>query len=74
VTSVLQSSSPASLLPSTAPPVRLVKLTRDYGFVILVAGAIVTIRPQWTIGLVLALTVLNGSYLLAALLRPPDSR
>jgi phosphatidylglycerophosphate synthase len=74
VTSVLQSSSPASLLPSTALPVRLVKLTRDYGFVILVAGAIVTIRPQWTIGLVLALTVLNGSYLLAALLRPPDSR
>jgi hypothetical protein len=46
-----------------------VKLTRDYGFVILVAGAIVTIHPQWTIDLVLALTVLNGSYLLAAVTR-----
>jgi hypothetical protein len=69
VTSVLQSSSPASLMPSAALPVRLVKLTRDYGFVILVAGAFVTFRPQWTVGLVVALTVLNGSFLLATLAR-----
>jgi phosphatidylglycerophosphate synthase len=69
VTSVLQSLSPASLMPSAVLPVRLVKLARDYGFVILVAGAFVTFRPQWTIGLVVALTILNGSYLLAALAR-----
>ena len=71
VTSVLQSTYPLSLVPSAALPVRLVKLTRDYGFVILVAGLTLTLRPQWTFGLVLALTVLNGTFLFATLLRSP---
>ena len=70
VTSVLQSTSPvAGLLPSSSLPVRLLKLTRDYGFVTLVAGLTLTLRPQWTLGLVLALTALNATFLLASIAR-----
>ena len=68
VASVLQSSAPAAgLLPSRSPAVRVVKLARDYGFVVLVAGLTLTFAPQWTEPLVVALTVLNGSFLLTSL-------
>ena len=70
VTSVLQSSPP---LPGCCRlrslPVRLLKLSRDYGFVTLVAGLTLTLRPQWTLGLVLALTALNATFLLASIAR-----
>jgi len=69
VTSVLQSSTPAAgLLPSRSLAVRILKLTRDYGFVILVVGLVLAIRPQWTVGLIATLTAFNGAFLLATLL------
>jgi phosphatidylglycerophosphate synthase len=70
VTSALQSSGPAAgLLPSRSLAVRILKLARDYGFVILVVGLVLTIRPQWTVALIATLTVFNGTFLLATILR-----
>jgi phosphatidylglycerophosphate synthase len=69
VTSVLRSVSVGdSLLPGRSVAVRLVKLVRDYGFVVLVVGLAITFRPQWTLALVIALTALNAAFLLATLL------
>jgi phosphatidylglycerophosphate synthase len=67
-TSVLQSlSAGASLLPGRSLPVRVVKLARDYGFVVLLVGVVITIRPQWTLAMIVALTALNATFLLASL-------
>jgi phosphatidylglycerophosphate synthase len=50
VTSVLATSDKAaSMVTSTSLPVRLVKLIRDYGAVIMVAGLVLTFLPSWTI-------------------------
>jgi phosphatidylglycerophosphate synthase len=68
VTSVMQSGpTPASLLPSRSPVVRTVKLVRDYGAVVLVAGLILTLAPQWTVVLLWAFTAINGVFLLASI-------
>jgi phosphatidylglycerophosphate synthase len=52
---------------STSLPVRVVKLVRDYGAVIFVAGLVLLVVPQWTIWLLLAFTVVNGGFLLASI-------
>jgi phosphatidylglycerophosphate synthase len=68
VTSVLASSDKAaSMVTSTSLPVRLVKLIRDYGAVIFVAGLVLTIAPQWTIWFIAAFTIVNGGFLLASI-------
>ena len=68
VTSVMQSGpNAASMVTSTSLPVRLVKLVRDYGAVICLAGLVLLIVPQWTIWLLVAFTVVNGGFLLASI-------
>jgi phosphatidylglycerophosphate synthase len=68
VTSVMQSGpSSASMLPSRSLPVRVVKLVRDYGAVVLLAGLVLTFVPQWTVAVVWAFTVVNGLFLLASI-------
>jgi len=69
VTSVMQAGPNAgSMVPSTSLPVRVVKLVRDYGAVIFVAGLVLLVVPQWTIWLILAFTAVNGAFLLASIL------
>jgi phosphatidylglycerophosphate synthase len=68
VTSVLQSGpQAASMMPSRSLPVRLVKLIRDYGAVIALAGLVLTVAPQWTVLLLIAFSVVNGGFLLASI-------
>jgi len=68
VTSVMQSGpNPVSMVPSRSLPVRLMKLVRDYGAVILIAGLVLTFVPQWTVALVWAFTAVNGLFLLASI-------
>lgn len=68
VTSVMQSGpSAASMVTSTSLPVRAVKLVRDYGFVILVAGLVLIVAPQWTIWVVGLFTLINGAFLAASI-------
>jgi phosphatidylglycerophosphate synthase len=68
VTSVLQSGpQAASMVPSRSPAVRVVKLIRDYGAVITLAGLVLTVAPAWTVWLVVAFTLVNGGFLLASI-------
>ncbi|GAB3151670.1 CDP-alcohol phosphatidyltransferase family protein [Micromonospora sonneratiae] len=68
VTSVMQSGpNAASMVTSTSLPVRLVKLVRDYGAVITLAGLVLMLVPAWTVWLVAAFTVVNGGFLLASI-------
>ncbi len=79
VTSVMQSGPQAtSMVTSTSLPVRVVKLVRDYGAVILLAGVVLTVAPQWTIWFVGLFTLVNAAFLAASIafsgreaLRPP---
>ena len=68
VTSVMQAGpNAASMVTSTSLPVRVVKLVRDYGAVIALAGLVLVFAPQWTVWLVAAFTVVNGGFLLASI-------
>lgn len=68
VTSVMQAGpNAASMVPSTSLPVRVVKLIRDYGAVITVAGLVLTLAPQWTVWLIAVFTLVNGGFLLASI-------
>ncbi|GIG02301.1 CDP-alcohol phosphatidyltransferase family protein [Catellatospora citrea] len=68
VTSVLASAGDAnSMVTSTSLPVRIVKLIRDYGAVIFVAGLVLTLAPALTIWFVAAFTVVNFGFLLASI-------
>jgi phosphatidylglycerophosphate synthase len=68
VTSVLQSGpQAASMVPSRSLPVRVVKLVRDYGAVIALAGLVLTLAPQWTVWLLVAFSLVNGGFLLASI-------
>jgi hypothetical protein len=68
VTSVMQSGAQAaSMVTSTSLPVRVVKLVRDYGAVIAVAGVVLTVAPAWTIWVVCAFTLINGGFLGASI-------
>jgi hypothetical protein len=55
------------MVTSRSFPVRLVKLVRDYGAVIALAGAVLTLAPQWTIWLIGAFTLINGAFLAASI-------
>jgi phosphatidylglycerophosphate synthase len=68
VTSVLQSGpQAASMVTSRSLPVRLVKLIRDYGAVVALAGLVLTVAPQWTVVLLIAFSVVNGGFLAASI-------
>jgi phosphatidylglycerophosphate synthase len=68
VTSVMQGGpQAASMVTSTAMPIRLVKLIRDYGAVIALAGLVLTLAPQWTIWLVGLFTLVNAAFLAASI-------
>jgi phosphatidylglycerophosphate synthase len=68
VTSVMQSGSQAaSMVSSRSPLVRLAKLSRDYGAVVLAIGAVLTVAPQWTVVVVWLFTVVNCLFLLASI-------
>lgn len=68
VTSVLATGDQAaSMVTSRSLPVRLVKLVRDYGAVIFVAGLVLTFAPALTIWFVAAFTVVNAGFLLASI-------
>lgn len=68
VTSVMQSGAQAaSMVPSRRRMVRVVKLVRDYGAVILVAGLVLTLVPEWSVAVVWVFTAVNGLFLLASI-------
>jgi hypothetical protein len=56
-----------SMVSSRSVLVRVVKLVRDYGAVVLVLGLAVAFAPQWTFVLLWAITVVNGGFLLASI-------
>jgi phosphatidylglycerophosphate synthase len=69
VTSVMQNGpQAASLVTSTALPIRVAKLVRDYGAVIALAGVVLTVAPQWTVWVVAAFTLINAAFLAASIL------
>lgn len=68
VTSVMQQGTQAaSMVTSTSLPVRVAKLVRDYGAVIVLAGLVLTVGPQWIIWVVGAFTLINGAFLAASI-------
>jgi phosphatidylglycerophosphate synthase len=69
VTSVMQTGDRASsMVTSRSLPVRVVKLVRDYGAVITLAGLVLAIAPQWTIWFVGLFTLVNAAFLAASVL------
>jgi hypothetical protein len=67
VTSVMQGGEQAaSMVTSRSLPVRLVKLVRDYGAVIALAGVVLTVAPQWTVWFVGLFTLVNAAFLAAS--------
>jgi phosphatidylglycerophosphate synthase len=56
-----------SLVPSQVRAVRLVKLVRDFGAVVLVCGVVLAVAPQWTPALLWLGTVGNGAFLAASI-------
>jgi phosphatidylglycerophosphate synthase len=67
ITSVMQSGDrAASMVTSRSAPVRIVKLVRDYGFVVFLAGLVLTVMPQWTIWFVAVFTLVNAGFLAAS--------
>ena len=69
VTSVMQhGDQAASMVTSRSLPVRLVKLVRDYGAVVALAGLVLTLVPQWTVWFVGLFTLVNAAFLAASVL------
>ncbi|WP_328463799.1 CDP-alcohol phosphatidyltransferase family protein [Actinoplanes sp. NBC_00393] len=68
VTSVMQSGEQASsMVTSRSLPIRAVKLVRDYGAVVALAGVVLTVAPQWTVWFVALFTLINGGFLAASI-------
>jgi len=68
VTSVMASgATAASLLASTSPAVRLLKLIRDYGAVVTVCGLVVAFAPAATVWVMVGFSVVNGGFLLTSI-------
>jgi hypothetical protein len=68
VTSVLASGpAAASLMPSRSAAVRVVKLVRDYGAMVLALGLVLIFAPHWTPWAMALFTVTNGAFLLASI-------
>ncbi|GAA1589244.1 CDP-alcohol phosphatidyltransferase family protein [Actinoplanes couchii] len=68
VTSVMQGGDQAaSMVTSTSLPIRVVKLVRDYGAVIALAGAVLLVAPQLAVWFVGLFTLINGGFLAASI-------
>jgi phosphatidylglycerophosphate synthase len=68
VTSELQKGDAAySLVTSTGPVIRLVKLVRDYGAVVTVLALALAVQPEWLFWLLIAFTLINGLFLVASI-------
>jgi phosphatidylglycerophosphate synthase len=68
VTSVMASgAAAASLMTSSSPAVRVLKLARDYGAVVTVCGLVLAFIPGWTPWLMAAFAAVNGLFLLASI-------
>jgi phosphatidylglycerophosphate synthase len=68
VTSLLQQGETAqSLITSGSPVIRVVKLIRDYGAVVLGIGLVIAFVPQWAIWIMVGFTLINGLFLLASI-------
>jgi phosphatidylglycerophosphate synthase len=64
VTSVLaHGSAAASLIGSASLPVRVVKLTRDFGALLTAYALVIAIFPQWTVWAMVGSTGVNGAFL-----------
>ncbi|WP_436525288.1 CDP-alcohol phosphatidyltransferase family protein [Actinoplanes sp. HUAS TT8] len=68
VTSVMQGGGQAaSMVTSRSLPIRAVKLVRDYGAVIALAGVVLIVAPQWAVWFVALFTLVNGGFLAASI-------
>ncbi|MGH3712071.1 MAG: CDP-alcohol phosphatidyltransferase family protein [Micromonosporaceae bacterium] len=68
VTSVMQTGDHASsMITRSTLPVRLIKLIRDYGAVVLGCGLVLMFAPQLTYWLMVAVSLVNGLFLLASI-------
>ncbi|MGH7897954.1 MAG: CDP-alcohol phosphatidyltransferase family protein [Candidatus Binatia bacterium] len=69
VTSLLATTDAAaeSMVATRSSAVRVIELARDYGAVAFAAGLILTINPEWTKWFIVALTVVNGGFLLVSI-------
>jgi len=68
ITSVMQAGPRAcSMITGRSLPIRVVKLVRDYGAVILLAGLVLTFVPERTIWLVGLFTLVNAGFLAASI-------
>ncbi|GIF07621.1 hypothetical protein Asi03nite_51590 [Actinoplanes siamensis] len=68
VTSVMQGGGQAaSMVTSRSLPIRAVKLVRDYGAVIALAGVLLTVAPHWAVWFVALFTLVNGGFLAASI-------
>jgi phosphatidylglycerophosphate synthase len=68
VTSVLQQGNSAqSLVSSSSPVIRVVKLIRDYGAVITAIAVVIAFVPQWTVWVMVAFGLVNGLFLIASI-------
>jgi phosphatidylglycerophosphate synthase len=70
VTSVMaREGTNTSLLTSTARPVQVVKLTRDYGFVITLISSMIAVAPEHMMWLIAGFTVINGGFLASSIIQ-----
>lgn len=68
VTSVMATGpNPVSMLRSTTLPIRIVKLIRDYGAIIAVAGIVLTVAPVAMVWFIGVFTLANGAFLLTSI-------
>lgn len=74
ISSVLASGpSAASLVTSTSTAIRVIKLVRDYGAVILACAVVVSLVPDQTRWLMAVLAAVNGLFLMASILQAARS-
>ncbi len=67
-TSVLGGAEGAtSLIGSGSPAVAVLKLARDYGFVIGVLGLLIAVAPRYVVAFLVAFLVFNAAFLLASI-------
>jgi phosphatidylglycerophosphate synthase len=69
ITSVLATGEAPSLIASRSWPIRIVKLLRDYGALVLAAGLIVVFVPSWLVWYLASLTAINSLFLLASIVQ-----
>lgn len=67
VTSVMQTGGQAaSMVTATSLPVRVLKLIRDYGAVVLACGLVLAFAPDATVWVMVAFSLINGLFLVAS--------